>query len=153
MCQNKSKINFLEELCDSNSIFIALTESHLNSSIEDSEIQINNFNVTRCDRKDRKGGGVVLYVKSSFTTRALLSYCNTVCEVLIVEVVKPHMFVVLIYRPPDASLSNFLHITNRIETTLLDNNASANDILLLGDFNLPHSNNVHSVKISHFLVI
>ena len=80
--QNKSKINFLEELCDSNSIFIVLTESHLNSSIEDSEIQINNFSVTRCDRKDRKGGGVVLYVKSSFTTRTLLSYCNTVCEVL-----------------------------------------------------------------------
>ena len=110
----------------------------MNSSIEDSEIQINNFNVTRCDRKDRKGGGVVLYVKSSFTTRTLLSYCNTVCEVLIVEVVKPHIFVVLVYRPPDASLSNFFDITSRIETTLLENNASASDILLLGDFNLPH---------------
>ena len=92
----------------------------MNSSIEDSEIQINNFNVTRCDRKDRKGDGVVLYVKSSFTTRTLLSYCNTVCEVLIVEVVKPHIFVVLVYRPPDASLSNFFDITNRIETTLLE---------------------------------
>ena len=45
---------------------------------------------------------------------------------------------VLIYRPPDASLSNFFDITNRIETTLLENNASASDILLLGDFNLPH---------------
>ena len=67
-----------------------------------------------------------------------LSYCNTVCEVLIVEVVKPHIFVVLVYRPPDASLSNFFDITNRIETTLLENNASASDILLLGDFNLPH---------------
>ena len=48
------------------------------------------------------------------------------------------IFVVLVYRPPDASLSNFFDITNRIETTLLENNASASDILLLGDFNLPH---------------
>ena len=52
--------------------------------------------------------------------------------------VKPHIFLVLIYRPPDASLSNFFNITNRIETTLLQNNASANDILLMGDFNLTH---------------
>ena len=41
--------------------FIALTESHLNSSIEDSEIQINNFYVTRCDGKARKGFALVVW--------------------------------------------------------------------------------------------
>ena len=67
--------------------------------------------------------------------KVAMCFARTACGALMCVTT---YFVVLIYRLPDASLSNFVDITNRIKTTILENNASASDILLLGDFNLPH---------------
>ena len=36
---------------------ICITESHFSIEINDAEIQLNNFNLFRCDRKNGKAGG------------------------------------------------------------------------------------------------
>ena len=41
--------------------FIALTEIWLKSDISDAQIDIYHYNIKRCDRDARTGGGVMLY--------------------------------------------------------------------------------------------
>ena len=47
---NKSKINFLNDLSDESTLFVALCETFLNDNIFDAEIQMQGFNVCRTDR-------------------------------------------------------------------------------------------------------
>ena len=60
--QNRSKINLLGEIANTNYLFLGLTETHLNENITDIELTIKNFNIVRCDRLARNGGGVCLYI-------------------------------------------------------------------------------------------
>ena len=40
------------------------------------------FNIVRCDRSERIGDGACFYLKQSINHKTLLSYCNSICEVL-----------------------------------------------------------------------
>ena len=44
---------------------LAITETHLNESIDNSELYIDGYCLWRLDRRDRKGGGVAFYVKQN----------------------------------------------------------------------------------------
>jgi hypothetical protein len=46
---------------------LVLSETWLNGPVSDKDIEINDYNVFRCDRL-QKGGGVAIYVKSNFMT-------------------------------------------------------------------------------------
>ena len=63
---NKSKINFLNDLSDESTLFVALCETFLNDNIFDAEIQMQGFNVCRTDRLSRPGGGVVSISKTIY---------------------------------------------------------------------------------------
>ena len=72
-----SKIEYLNDLAsDKNAIIIAITESHLCEGILDSEISIKGWAHVRSDRKDRIGGGVIVYVKDSYTISNEISFSN-----------------------------------------------------------------------------
>ena len=43
---------------------IGISKSHLDSTIPDVDVEFNNYSVFRLDR-NRQGGGVALYVRSS----------------------------------------------------------------------------------------
>ena len=61
---DRTKILTLEHFADMyKSIVIALTETHLSSEIEDNEISIKGWSLSRADRCLRKCGGSILYVK------------------------------------------------------------------------------------------
>ena len=59
----------MNDLCNTASVLnvdiIACTETWFHKDISDCYINIPNYDIFRCDRRDRKGGGVCVYVKKS----------------------------------------------------------------------------------------
>ena len=61
-----NKFNILQLLVSQyNPYIIGITETWLDSSIKDSEIHLDNYNIFRNDRADSRGGGVLLYAHKS----------------------------------------------------------------------------------------
>ena len=73
---DKTKIDFMKDLSNSYTLFICLCETFLNSSILNAEIFMPGFVVCRCDRADRPGGGLCIYIKDSIMFEVCLSYSN-----------------------------------------------------------------------------
>ena len=119
--QNKKfKIQYLNDLTKvSNLLFIAITETHLNSNILDAEIQINNYALFRQDRKDRSHGGTACYVHSSLCSNIIESRSNSFCELLMIEISDLDLVLAVVYRPPHSPEKAF------------------RSVIVLGDFNFP----------------
>ena len=59
----QSKRQYLSDMAFyHNSFIIAFTETHLNSHIDHTEVNMNNWNLFRSDQTSRSHGGVCLYV-------------------------------------------------------------------------------------------
>ena len=65
---------------------LAITETHLNESIDDSELYIDGYCLWRLDRRDRKGGGVAFYVKQNIDGEIIPIYEREDTEALWLEV-------------------------------------------------------------------
>ena len=60
------KLTFSAAVYDLNADIIGITESWTNTDITDAEISLPDYVLFRCDRPtNNKGGGVLLYVRSS----------------------------------------------------------------------------------------
>ena len=111
-----------------------------NDSIYDSEISIPDYTVSRCDRSSRGGGGVCIYIRQDICHNVCLSYSNSVCEILIVKLLDPSLIIILMYRPPSSSLSEFDDVTSRARSFIATLPAPLPNIIMLGDFNMPGFN-------------
>ena len=100
MSRDKSKIKFIGDLCSNQTLFVVLCETFLSDVISDFEISISNYNIIRYSRI---GGGVCIYLKQSICYDLLLSYSNSVCDLLIIRLIQPELIVILIYGPPSCS--------------------------------------------------
>ena len=49
---------------------IAVTETWLKPSVTNAEISITNYSISRQDRKDKTGGGTVIYVRDGLPYRS-----------------------------------------------------------------------------------
>ena len=84
---------------------MAIYETWLDKSILNPSIQIDGYDMLRCDRKDRLGGGVLIYFKSAIAARILVSseYDTPKCasEFLITEfrINNLALLFAVIYRP------------------------------------------------------
>ncbi len=139
--QNRSKIEFLSEISNSQTqkcLIIALVETHLTDEIKDSELVLTDFNIARCDRLNRIGGGVCLYINCQVSFTKHISYSNSVCELLIVELSKPSVFVIVMYRPPDCQLCEFQDALSVISQWIRTLAPPLPNIIFMGDFNMPH---------------
>ena len=135
---NKCKINFLGELCKENKILI-LTETHLKPDISDEEVQIPDFNIHRCDRRaDRKCGGVAIYTHNTLQVNesSVLTFSNSVCELLALKLVEPSLHILCLYRPPDTSSDEFQECLSEVKK-YMDKIPPRDDVVLIGDFNFP----------------
>ena len=113
-------------------VVIGISESKLDDSFLSSEIQIDNYNILRCDW-NRHGCGVDCYIRNdlSFDVK---SFCQPEIENTSFKILLPNMkptVVRIIYRPP--SQSKCLEIINTRFSNLDTNN---NEIYILGDFNI-----------------
>jgi hypothetical protein len=52
---------------------LALTETHLDSSISNQQLEIENYKIPRRDRKGRQGGGCLVYIVNSICSTRLKS--------------------------------------------------------------------------------
>ena len=93
MSRDKSKIKLIGDLCSNHTLFVALCETFLSDVINDYEISISNFNIIRWDRARRIGSGVCIYLKQSICYDLLLSYSNSVCDLLIIKLIQPELIV------------------------------------------------------------
>ena len=135
--KDKSKIHFLHELSNQFTLFVGLVETFLNDQILDSEITMEGFNLIRSDRLGRLGGGVCFYINNSVGYKVLLSYSNSICEVLIVQTYKPDAVLVNMYRPPNATSITFNDIVQKTESTIDSLESPLPNIIIVGDFNFP----------------
>ena len=136
MSRDKSKIKFISDLCSNPTLLVALCETFLSDVISDSEISISNFNIIRCDRHSRIGGGVCIYLKQSICYDLLLSYSNSV-DLLIIKLIQPELIVILLYRPPSWSGPQFEDVILKMKSVMFKLASPLPSIIMLGDFNLP----------------
>ena len=111
---------------------VALSETWLDGTVQDAEIEVNGYSIVRADR-NRQGRGVLLYIRDgiAFNPRPDLSVegLEYVGVDLLLPKSKP-LFVGCIYRPP--SDNTFLDKL----TTSLDKLDLSSEIYLLGDLNI-----------------
>ena len=63
--EKQKKVKTLEEICKfENAVALCLTETHLNESIKDGEIKMQDYTMFRQDRKaGTMMGGVIIYLR------------------------------------------------------------------------------------------
>ena len=130
---------------------LSINESRLDTSFTDFEIEINSFTVFRKDR-NRKGGGVCLYIK---TNLAPIQLSNNLLNDDILETVwvtitsyDKQIIVGSIYRPPSSTITYWNNLSEQVNYVLSLNK----EVIILGDFNLYFSNNpnICDKKITEF---
>ena len=114
---------------------LALNETKLDKSIDDSLVSIEGYTIKRCDR-DRHGGGVAIYLKDTLLDKTTVpeDLPNSFLELLCVEIksVRAAPFLVMAwYRPPNATVDSFDHLEECLQ--FLDREDKG--ISLLGDTN------------------
>ena len=122
---------FQSFVLSSNIDIICVTETWLTNGIFDQEILPHNYCVHRNDRKSR-GGGVLIATKSSINA-SLISKSDHL------EVISLHLHLQLLlcctYVPPNSSVSHVNDLVSYISD--LTSLHGTNDIILVGDFNMP----------------
>lgn len=112
---------------------LSINETRLDSTIDDSHININGYCIVRKDR-NRGGGGVAIYYRNhlSITSREELvpEGVEAVCIEISKSKCKPFL-VASLYRPPNAKIEIFDKIQTLVEK--IDNEDK--DIILVGDLN------------------
>ena len=111
---------------------LGITESKLDSSVTNAEVNINGYNIIRNDR-NRTGGGVACYIKNDLCFNIKNIFSNSIEHVffeILIPKVKP-IAIGMFYRPPNAN--DFLNIFSN-DFQQID--SKTNEIYLLGDFNI-----------------
>ena len=123
------RINMKNQTVD----ILAINETRLDDTINDSEIEISNYTLTRRDRS-RHGGGVAIYVRNPIQFKLRNDLRDDDLELLCIEInkskTKPFLKSTW-YRPPNASVElfeKFNCILTKIESLHLEST-------IIGDFN------------------
>ena len=97
-----------------------ITESKLDSSVTNAEVNINGYSIIRNDR-NRNGGGVACYIRNDLCFNIKNIFSNSIEHVffeILIPKVKP-IAIGIFYRPPNANdlldifSSNFQQIDNK----------------------------------------
>ena len=117
--------------------FICLSETYLDSSVPDSLLKIDGYNLVRADHpSDTKRGGVCIYYKESLPVRVInSSYFE---EALLLEMAyhNKKVIVSVISRSPSQSINEFDSFLSILEKLVSDiNNRKLALSIITGDFN------------------
>lgn len=124
---------------------ICIVESWLNVDIVDAEVAIPGYVSCRADR-DRNGGGIIIYIKSSFQF-SLLPNPPSGLELLTIilqhSTMPARICLSVFYRPPSSGpeiLDNVCDYFDSIDTAKFTN------FIILGDFNIDVSTHSHPLS-------
>ena len=118
--------------------FIALTETWLKPYVQDAQLHIDNYNILRCDRATRVGGGVMMYIHQDLPITRTESHDSDYCQLLLCTSDPSKLIFCLLYRPPNATSASFKACLDRTADYI--NGYDGYDVCLLGDFNVPNIN-------------
>ena len=128
-----SKIDELRDIVSrTKPAVLGITESKLDSSVNDQEVCISGYNLIRNDR-NRNGGGVACYIRNDLCFNRRNVFSDSLEHVffdILIPKTKP-ISIGIFYRPPNAN--------NFFETFLIDLkkvNFNKNEVYILGDFNV-----------------
>lgn len=130
---NISKLKVLIEV--KKPICVILTETHVTSEIQNVEIEIDNYDLIRCDSHSRHTGGVIFYVLKSAKRKVIFNKSiNNEIWILACEIVcdKKRHACYGIYKSPECTDKNFLIEMDKLCDSLRFEKSN----LLIGDFNI-----------------
>ena len=149
---NATKVDLVKDLLiEKNQLFFALTETWLREE-KDAEIHIDGYKLFRCDRNrakrkfGRNSGGVAIYVRDDIANsfENILTFSNGVIELLVIYSKIENLVIACIYRQPDdvagSNRSTSMQLNRALSSfhNLVDTFDPVPNIIMLGDFNLPH---------------
>ena len=80
------KMNFLREQCKvENSYFLALAETLIKDGTMEAEYAIDGYEHVSSHRKNREGGGVIIYIREDITYNLLTSVSDEMCSMVAVH--------------------------------------------------------------------
>ena len=125
------EISFIAK--QSNASIIGISVSKLDSSILNSELDIDEYNLIRLDRS-RRGGGVACYIRKSLSYNHKTSFYRNI-ESIFIDIFLPKskpILVGVLYRPPEKP--DFIkHLNNSLKESNISN---TQECYLIGDFNV-----------------
>ena len=136
----RSVVNKLEELelyvHEEKPHIIGITETWGNSKIENSEISFDGYQTFRKDRKDRIGGGVLLYIRNDIKAVRREIFENIEAETIWCEIFigGEGTLIGVSYRSPTSTVEEDKILFQMIENT------SGKKLMLMGDFNFGNIN-------------
>ena len=105
LASNKVKVKTLEESLEvENSVGIFLTETWLDESVTNAELQMNNYEIYLADRMSRARGGAAICLRKNLQCKQVFTYSNSVVESLIVKCKFLKCMFICVYRPPSTSI-------------------------------------------------
>ena len=135
ICSIRNKLTEISEILVSDNLHIlAVSETHLDATFEDSALLIQGYNIVRRDR-NAFGGGVMFYVQEQIPMKIRNDLMPTEVEVLWLEIHLQHLKPMLIgccYRPPSADNVYLDKICEMLEF-ISDSNY---EIYFMGDMNI-----------------
>ena len=127
--------------------FLAFAETWLKENIKEAEYDIERYSHVASHRKNREGGGVIIYIDNDATYKPLISISNEMCSIVAIYLEELNLIVFMIYRPPPNNNSTYQGeklektfndiVTSNINKVIGKFHAPTPDILLAGDFNFP----------------
>ena len=115
-----------------NAAIIGISESKLDESVLEPEIQIDDYKILRCDR-NRHGGGVACYIRNDLNYNILSVFPREI-ESVVFQILLPNskpITVGAIYRPHNQS--NFLEVLNENMNKI---DSISSEIYILGTLTL-----------------
>ena len=98
---------------------------------------IPGYNLFRCDRSARVGGGVALYSHDELPITNVQTYDDKYCQALICTCESQKLFICVVYRPPECPTLSFRSCLDFIDQYIAQGADGEYQLSLLGDFNLP----------------
>ena len=148
----QSKVPFISDsITHDNQLFIGLSETWLKNH-KDAELEIEGYTLFRCDssrkksRRGRETGGTAFYVRDdiAISFEPIVKYASESVQLICLYSKAENLAVACLYRQPDDSIhghpstpNDFKAALNRL-VSCLSEISPAPDIILGGDFNLPH---------------
>ena len=118
---------------------VSITETWLNISEKHliAEVNIPGYNMFLNCRENKRGGGVILYIKDTISATEINKVNRSAHEAVYVKVKinKKDLIIATIYRPPKTTIENDKLLYDEIETVVKTKTS-----IICGDFNLPHIN-------------
>lgn len=115
---------------------LALTETWLSSRIKNENVHIDNYIFIRRDRTDRGGGGVGMYIKSSYTFSILQTESHIEQLWISILLNKRRVAFGVTYRPDNIGHNAYVQFFNYFDETLSYILPTVDMIFCAGDLNI-----------------